>query len=58
MKRSGSLVFAPGQRVAYIDVTIRANPATVPNDVFLVVFSRPLQANMGGYHGLGLGVIV
>jgi hypothetical protein len=58
VKRSGSLVFAPGQRVAYVDVTIRANPANVPNDVFLVVFSRPLQANLGGYFGLGLGFIV
>jgi hypothetical protein len=57
VSRSGSLVFAPGQTVASIDVRVRANAAVVPDDVFFVVFSRPRMANVGGYYGLGLGVI-
>jgi hypothetical protein len=55
--RSGTLVFAPGQRTAYVDVTIlAASPRS--NDVFFVVFSDPSGANLGGYLGLGLGAIL
>jgi hypothetical protein len=55
---SGLLAFVPGQTVAYLEVTIRANPDPVANDMFLVVFSNPRQAHLGGYFGLGIGVIV
>jgi hypothetical protein len=55
---SGTLTFAPGQTAATVTVTIRANPAPVINDVFLVAFRHPVAANIGGYYGLGLGIIV
>jgi hypothetical protein len=55
---SGLVGFAPGQTVAYVEVTIRANPEAVSNDMFFVVFSNPRQARLAGYFGLGLGVIV
>ena len=53
---SGIVVFAPGHTLAWVDVTIRA-AAAQRNDLFLVAFTRPAGATVGGYYGFGLGVI-
>jgi hypothetical protein len=54
---SGSVTFAPGQIAASINVPVLANPAPVANDLFFVVFSNPQGATLGGFYGLGIGVI-
>ena len=56
--RSGTLGFAPGQTLAFVPVTVLANTARVPNDVFLIRFSNPIHATVGGYYGLGIGFIL
>jgi hypothetical protein len=55
--KSGVLTFAPGQTRLYITVTIRAHNRPVPNDVFIIRFSHPSHAVLGGY-GIGVGVIL
>jgi hypothetical protein len=54
---SGTVTFAAGQTTAVVNVTVRAHDASVRNDVFLVSFSHPTRATLGGYYGLGVGVI-
>jgi lysophospholipase L1-like esterase len=53
---SGTLTFAPGQTKGSITVTVNGDPAIEPDETFLVVFSAPTNATIGGF-GLGSGVI-
>jgi hypothetical protein len=55
--KSGTVRFAPGQTLAYVTVRVRANPAVVSHDLFVVEFSHLSQATLGGFYGLGVGVI-
>jgi hypothetical protein len=52
----GVLTIAAGQVRAYITVTVRAHSGRVPNDRFIIRFSHPSHAVIGGY-GVALGVI-
>jgi polysaccharide biosynthesis protein PslG len=54
---SGTVAFAPRQTLAYVNVTVKANRAVVADDLFLLLFSHPHQGNLGGYFGLGIGLI-
>ena len=55
---SGVLTFAPGETVAYITVTVHGGGRNwVIYRAFVVLFSNPRGARMGGFYGLGLGVI-
>ncbi len=53
----GTLRFSPGQTRASIPVTVNARRRTRPNDVFFVLFDPPTNANLGGFYGIGVGVI-
>ncbi len=54
--KTGVLTFAPGQARAYITVTVRARVGSIPNNRFIIRFSHPSHAVLGGY-GVALGVI-
>ena len=55
---SGVLTFAPGDTVAFIRVKVHGgNLSPTTSAAFVVLFGNPHGAQMGGYHGLGLGVI-
>jgi hypothetical protein len=53
---AGTLTFAPGQTRLSVTVTIRAHNRRVPDDVFIVRFSHPNHAVLGGY-GIAVGII-
>jgi hypothetical protein len=55
--RSGTVTFAPGQTRADVAITIRAAHGAVSHDIFFVRFHDPTNAVLGGYFGLGIGVI-
>jgi Calx-beta domain len=54
--KAGVLTFAPGQTRLFVTVTILAHSRRVPNDLFIVRFSDPSHAVLGGY-GIGVGLI-
>ncbi len=53
---SGCLTFAPGQRHAWVAITVRGNSRGV-DEIIVVTFSEPARARLGGYWGLGFGVV-
>jgi hypothetical protein len=53
---SGWLTFDPGQRQASVAITVRGN-STGEDETIVVRFSEPTQARLGGYWGLGFGVV-
>jgi polysaccharide biosynthesis protein PslG len=56
--RSGTVTFQPGQTVKNILVTVKGDTLREPDDKFLVVLSNPQNAVLGGFGGVGYGVIV
>ena len=55
---SGTLVFAPGQTVQSVTISVRGDTLVEPNEYFAVQFHDPTNAAVGGYYGLGGGLIV
>jgi hypothetical protein len=54
---SGVLTFAPGQTTGDIAVSVNGDDVTEADEYFVVVFGKPTSAVMGGFWGLGFGVI-
>ncbi len=46
--------FAPGQTEAGVTVTVRSDEVAELDEYFLVAFSRPTNARIGGLWGLSL----
>ena len=55
---SGTLVFAPGQTVQSVTISVRGDTLVEPNENFAVQFHEPTNAAVGGYSGLAGGLIV
>lgn len=55
---SGMLTFAPGETVKSVPVTVSGDEAEEPDEWIVLMFGRPTNARMGGFWGLGFGVIV
>ncbi|MEZ5183262.1 MAG: Calx-beta domain-containing protein [Acidimicrobiales bacterium] len=54
---SGTVTFAPGETVAYVEIEV-TDDLDVEGDEYLVVFvNTPTNARMGGFFGLGFGGI-
>lgn len=54
---SGTVTFAPGQTTATAPISVKGD-TTVETDEYIVVsFTHPTNARMGGFWGLGFGVI-
>jgi hypothetical protein len=55
---SGSVSFAPGQTNKTVSISVNGDTTVEPNEPFAVAFSRPVNATIGGYGGLGFATIV
>lgn len=54
---AGTVTFAPGETSKTVDIPIVGDTAIEPNEAFLVSFSAPTNATIGGFYGLGVGLI-
>ena len=54
---SGTVTFAPGQTTKTVAVTINGDTLKEPDERLLVSFRNPVNATMGGFYGLGFGII-
>ncbi len=54
---SGTVTFAPGQTTAEIHIPVLADSSPGPDEHILISFNHPTNANMGGFWGLGFGII-
>ncbi len=54
---SGTVTFAPGETTKSVPITIKGDTAIEPNETLLVAFSAPTNATIGGFYGLGVGMI-
>jgi hypothetical protein len=55
---SGTVTFAPGGTAASVAVAVQGDAVNEGTEVFLVGFGTPVNAAVGGFYGLGFGVIV
>jgi hypothetical protein len=53
----GTVTYAPGQPEATATITIHGDLAIEPDDLVVVAFHSPSGARLGGFYGLGFGVI-
>jgi hypothetical protein len=54
---SGTVTFAPGDTSALVHIRVNGGSSS-PDEFILVSFSTPTNARMGGFWGLGFGIIV
>ncbi|MGZ4705307.1 MAG: right-handed parallel beta-helix repeat-containing protein [Acidimicrobiales bacterium] len=54
---SGTVTFQPGQTTATVSVVVTGDGLVEPDEYVVVSFRRPTNATMGGFWGLGFGVI-
>ena len=54
---SGTVTFAPGQTEATVTIEILHGGFIEPDEYFLVSFHDATNAKIGGYWGLGFGII-
>ena len=53
----GTVTFQPGETTATATVTVIGDTVAEPNELIVVSFRNPTNAFMGGYWGLGFGII-
>ena len=57
--RTGTLTIPAGSVVGHVSITVKGDNVVEPGgDQFLVVFSNPRNGTLGGFGGIGVGVIV
>jgi virginiamycin B lyase len=54
---SGTVTFAPGATAQTVTISINGDTLVEPDEYIVVQFGDPTNATMGGYYGLGFGVI-
>ena len=54
---SGTVTFAPGVTTQSVDVSVNGDPNVEPDEYIVVSFRNPTNAVMGGFWGLGFGII-
>ncbi len=54
---SGTVTFAPGETSKTVPVTVKGDTTTETDEYIVVAFAHPTNARMGGFWGLGFGVI-
>jgi hypothetical protein len=54
---SGTVTFAPGDTSTTVHIPVLADSSPGPDEFVLVSFSAPTNARMGGFYGLGFGII-
>ena len=53
MTASGTVTFAPGQTSQTVAVSVKGDTLNEANEQFLVSFTSPTNATIGGFYGLG-----
>ena len=54
---SGTVTFAPGQTNQTVPVTIKGDTLDEQDERFLVSFTNPINATIGGFYGLAIATI-
>ncbi len=54
---SGTVTFAPGETLEIVPITILGDSTEEPDEWVPVAFTNPTNATIGGFYGLGFGVI-
>ena len=54
---SGTVTFAPGETQQTVAITVNGDTLVEPNELIIVRFHAPTNAVLGGFYGLGFGVI-
>ncbi len=55
---SGTVQFDPGETAAFVEVTVNGDEDVESDEYLTVAFGNPVNAEMGGYWGLGFGLII
>jgi hypothetical protein len=55
---SGTLTFSPGATIAYAHITVNGDTVVEPDELIVVAFHDATNAVLGGFYGLGIGIIV
>jgi probable HAF family extracellular repeat protein len=55
---SGTVTFAPGQTSATVSIVVHGDTQVEPDEYVIVAFSDPAGARIGGFYGLGFGIIL
>jgi fibronectin-binding autotransporter adhesin len=55
---SGTVTFAPGETAQTVSISVNGDTLVEPNEWIVVSFKHPTNAKMGGWYGLGFGVII
>jgi hypothetical protein len=54
---SGTVTFAPGQTAKSVAITVNGDTVHEPDEWVTISFNHPTNAKMGGFYGLGFGII-
>jgi hypothetical protein len=54
---SGVVTFTPGQTSQSVSVSVNGDTDVEPDEWFLISFHDPTNATIGGFYGLGVGII-
>jgi hypothetical protein len=54
---SGTVTFAPGETATTVPISVSGDTTVEPDEYIVVSFTNPTNAQMGGYWGLGFGLI-
>ena len=54
---SGTVTFAPGQTSKTVTIQVDGDTLVEPDEYVIVSFHDPTNAVMGGFYGLGFGLI-
>ena len=55
---SGVVTFAPGETAKTVTISVNGDTVVEPDEWIVVAFNHPTNAKMGGFWGLGFGVIL
>jgi chitinase len=54
---SGTVTFAPGETAKSVSISVNGDVLVEPDEWVTVSFKNPTNATMGGFYGLGFGII-
>jgi hypothetical protein len=54
---SGTVTFTPGETTQTVPIAVTGDTLVKPDEYIIVQFGNPTNATMGGFYGLGLGLI-
>jgi hypothetical protein len=55
---TGTVTFAPGETAKTVSISVKGDTLVEPDELVIASFTAPTNAKLGGYLGLGFGIIV